>query len=99
MKTIEEKAKEFAKKNVLTDVNGALSLAIQDLMIRFCKEMNEWIDVDEELPENYVRCLVDNGNDEYLVGMYIGDRWAFPNVMKSVLYNYEVKFWRPIELK
>ena len=90
MKTVKEAAKDYMKRSAGCRYDLAF--------IAGSEYAQRWIPVENELPrEQYVRCLVDNGNGEYMIGCYTGKYWAFPTSLSVYSETYEVKFWRRIE--
>jgi hypothetical protein len=103
MKTIEQAAGKYAVYfDEKCQPNGGF-LFNEDKRCGFiagAEFAQQWISVDDELPEeNYVRCLVDNGNNEYMIAVYTINGWAFPTAYQFYEDTYEVKFWRPNEIK
>ena len=100
MKTIEQEKSDYLTRlmcEFATEVPNLTELAEESFLlgVNFAQQ---WISVDDELPEeNYVRCLVDNGNEEYMIAVFTGDGWSYPS--QHIFYEgiFKVKFWRPIE--
>jgi len=94
MKIIEEKINENCKKAAITGYGKTCySMGFKEGI----EVAKQWISVKDALPKNfYVRCLVDNGCNEYMIAAYTGKRWFFPTSLPVYELTYEVKFWRPI---
>ena len=85
MKTVEEAAREYAQK---TDRANAEWVAKD--FIEGAKYAQQWISVDDELPERGVLVLTKDKNTIYFVCVYTGEVW----------YPFDdITHWRPIELK
>jgi hypothetical protein len=108
MKTIEEKAREYALGNCGIETFDYLQNAfIAGVVFSQC-----WISVDEELPEdtmetekdgNYTSIvspvLIKTSNSKYAITkrqMFLNHGWEWKG---SGTFNNSVTHWRPIELK
>ena len=94
MKTIEEAAIEFA-----TLTNGMVCIDRKlgfDAGVRFAQQ---WISVEEALPEKFDVVLVIRKNEEKSICWYAGGNQFIFDFNNNRHSFYDVIYWRPIELK
>jgi hypothetical protein len=94
MKTIEQAAVEYA--NIMTlsvNVRPAIICTFKDA-IRFAQQ---WISVDDELPEERLLVLISSDGFFKDVACIEDKRWIYRKSGEYVSIN--VTHWRPIELK
>lgn len=108
MKSIEEKAKEafvilgdkyfnlLKETNPRGDFKHFVKMAVEYGFRHGYKAANEWISVDDELPENMRTVIVrDNGISPIRSLALFQDNIYYPDF--KVLTNENITHWRPIE--
>lgn len=103
MKTIEEKAKEYGGSLTITRETQK-TVTREDFERAFlagAQSVQEWRNVDDELPEPFEEVLVKIGSEIAIA--YISDNGEYEWYLQgeSALRGYAIEpdFWRPIECK
>jgi hypothetical protein len=103
MKTIEEKAKEYGGSLTITRETQK-TVTREDFEQAFlagAQAVQEWRNVDDELPEPFEEVLVKIGSEIAIA--YISDNGEYEWYLQgeSALRGYAIEpdFWRPIECK
>lgn len=98
MKTIEEKAEEYAKNKIKGYNDYFLQPQFSNAKTDFAagyNAANEWISVDDELPENMRAVIVrDNGISPIRSIALFQDNIFYPDF--AVLKHENITHWRPI---
>ena len=107
MKTIEEKSDEYVAPIVEEHAEcrwcdaGELEEMLKKAFEAGARAVQEWISVDDELPEPFEEVLVKIGSEIAIA--YISDNGEYEWYLQgeSALRGYAIEpdFWRPIECK
>jgi len=93
MKTIEQAASEYTPKNW-----SSLGKIADDAFKAGVKFAQQWISVDEELPEKGSRVLLKNENG-YIEIRTMGVSSISNGKLRNTIGGHLVAHWRPIEVK
>ena len=100
MKTIEEKACEFRESDFKKYGDRIMEDRIKDAFISGIEVAQQWISVDDELPELEEIVLVKTDKGCVCTAYLHGKKSGFITYGEDAFVEFgEIKFWRPIELK
>ena len=101
MKTIEQAAKEYAQRMEDEDGYVGCTPCWEVAFVAGAKFAQQWISVDDELPEDNGSVLVKNKHDRKSIGFYIHHYkdWAVATYNSESADFGKITHWRPITRK
>jgi len=94
MKPIICAAKDFAyKKGYATEDDRLVEMFKAGVAFA-----QQWISVDDELPEKYIKVIIKNNNGTFIqIAQWYGDNWRGDEIV--MIMQKSIKYWRYIELE
>ena len=94
MKTINKAAKEFAESEIMETYDSIIEELKRISFIYGAKFAQEWISVEDELPESYDWVLAKSDVGDFYISNFNSNKF---NV--NMPFEVKITHWRPIERK